>query len=206
MFDWCDATDGIRIELDRRTGTPNRPRVVGITGPVGAGKSALAARLGGCVVTTDDYLPDYDRTPEHERDLPDSSDLGSLAAHLALLRSNLPATLPVWSFQTHRRESWRTVAPAPLVVVEGIFALHPRVRSQLDLCVFIESDVGVRWARWEHLETTGQRGWGVAYARSFFHAVAEPTFARHAEHYRAAAHVVIRNHTGVPGGISPVTP
>jgi uridine kinase len=53
--------------------------VVGITGAVAAGKSTLARRISACVVSTDHYLPDYDRTPEHLRDLPESSDLARLA-------------------------------------------------------------------------------------------------------------------------------
>ena len=58
--------------------------VVGITGAVAAGKSTLARRLSACVVSTDHYLPDYDRTPEHLRDLPESSDLARLAQDLGI--------------------------------------------------------------------------------------------------------------------------
>lgn len=181
-------------------GSP-RPMVVGVTGPVGAGKSTLALRLSGCIIGTDHYLPDYDATPEHLRDLPESADLGRLVADLARLRLGEAASVPEWSFHEHRRVGERVIEPprparpgwTPLVVVEGLFALHERVRPALDLAVFVEAPPAVRWARWERLEQTGVRGWGVEYARTFFNAVAEPTFARYAAAYRAAADVVVVN-------------
>src|ERR1043165_6532437 len=71
------------------------PRViVGITGPVGSGKSTLAARLGGSVIATDSYLPDYEGLPEHERDLPERADLARLAADLGALRRGGWAEVP----------------------------------------------------------------------------------------------------------------
>jgi hypothetical protein len=68
--------------------------VVGITGAVAAGKSTLARRISACVVSTDHYLPDYDRTPEHLRDLPESSDLARLAQDLAELRAGRATSMP----------------------------------------------------------------------------------------------------------------
>jgi hypothetical protein len=173
--------------------------VVGITGPVGAGKSTLAARLSGSVLSTDDYLPDYERVPYDERDDPRHVDWGLLIEHLAELRAGRGASVPVWSFQSHRREGARVVEPAGLIVLEGIHALHERVRAALDVRVYVEAPAGVRWSRWEHLEATGQRGWGVEVARAFFDGVAEPTFAARADAYRAAAHVVVRNDAWRPG-------
>ncbi len=184
-----------------------RAMVVGVTGPVGAGKSTLALRLSGCIVGTDHYLPDYDRTPEHLRDLPESADLARLVADVSSLRLGRAASVPEWSFHEHRRVGERMIeAPrparagwTPLVVVEGLFALHPAVRPALDLCVYVEAGPAVRWARWERLEQTGVRGWGVEYARAFFDSVAEPTFARYAAGYRAAADVLVVNDAGAGG-------
>jgi uridine kinase len=178
---------------------PAGVRVVGITGPVGAGKSALAARLSACVLSTDDYLPDYDRVPFRERDDPRHADFDLLAAHLACLRRGEPASVPVWSYQSHRREGTRIISPAPVVVVEGIHALYQATRELLDVKVFVEAPPEVRWERWEHLEQTGQRGWGVEAAREFFEQVAEPTFAAFEPEYRLAADCVVSNSHGVPG-------
>jgi len=194
--EWSLAPEAIRDLAAGRSG-----RVVAITGPVGAGKSTLAARLSSCIVSTDSYLPDYDRVPYERRDDPELADLARLAADLHALASGNPAMIPVWSFHTHRREGERPIpAPAPgeLVVCEGLHALHSPAADAAHLRVYVDAPAGVRWARWEILETTGVRGWGPAVAKEFFDAVAEPTFRRWSTALRASADVVVSNPIGTP--------
>jgi len=167
--------------------------IVGIAGPVGAGKSTLAERLTPCVVRTDDYLPDYDTVAYPARDLPEHADLAGLASHLRALRRGLPVEIPTWSFKTHRRESARTLSPKALIACEGIHALHATVRPALDIAVYVDAPRDRRWARWEAIEAAGERGWGVEQARAYFDGVAEPTFLRFADEYRRAAHVIVVN-------------
>lgn len=175
--------------LDQRR--PNG--VIGISGPVGSGKSTLAEALSACVIRTDDYLPNYDEVPEHERDDPQKADLVSLARDLALLRSGQPAQTPIWCFQEHRRIGYRQTLPLGPIVCEGIHALNARIRPAIDVGVLVEAEAEERWRRWEAIEARGERGWGVERARAFFHAVAEPTFARFAAEYRQAADVIVLN-------------
>ncbi len=187
--------------LRRARAMATRTTVIGITGPVGAGKSHLSRALiapGGCHLATDDYLPDYDKVGYDERDDPRLADSALLVQNLSDLRSGRATRVPIWSFQSHSRTGYRDAAPTSLVVVEGIHALHETILPHLDLCVFVEAPAAVRWSRWEFLETTGQRGWGVEVAREFFQSVAEPTFARFEPVYRARAHFVVRNEIGVP--------
>jgi len=190
-----DAAEAIRRLVDAST----RPRtVVGITGPVGAGKSHLAAALSACVISSDDYLPDYEFIPEQDRDLPELADYGRLGVDLSHLKQGSAREIPVWSFQTHRRESARVVQPQALIVCEGIHSLYETVLPSVDVRVFVEAPATVRWSRWEHLERTGVRGWGVEVARNFFHTVADPTFDRFAKRYRELAHVVVSNDEWTP--------
>ena len=182
-----------RADLLARASELSAPVVIGITGRVGAGKSTLAASLTPCVLSTDDYLPDYDTVPEAQRDDPRHADFATLVANITLLRAGRPARVPVWSFHTHRREGETLREPAAIIVVEGIHALHASLRATLQMRVFVEASPATRWNRWEALERSGVRGWGVAKAREFFHAVAEPTFARWEDEYRAAAHVIVAN-------------
>jgi uridine kinase len=167
--------------------------IVGITGPVGAGKTTLAAMLSPCVIGTDSYLPDYEKVAYQDRDRPHLADHARLAADLALLRLGQPAEVPVWSFQTHRREGYRKLAPAPVIVCEGIHALHTPLRALLDLAVYVDAPADVRWSRWEGMAQRKERGWPADEARAFFDAVAEPTFLEAAPHYRAGADYVIIN-------------
>ena len=185
------------VDAVRRLAPPGERTIVGITGPVGAGKSTLAARLSRCVISTDHYLPDYDRTPEPERDLPERSDLARLLADLHSLRAGRPTRIPQWSFHTHSRVGELEVAPHDLIVVEGLHALHETHASGLDIRVFVDAPPSIRWARWENLALTGQRGWGVEETRTFFHTVAEPTFHARAHAYRAGAHLIVSNDAGV---------
>jgi uridine kinase len=165
--------------------------VVGITGPVAAGKSTLAKCVSACIVSTDHYLPDYDRTPEHLRDLPDSSDLPRLAADLAELRAGRTARIPRWTFEAHARVGEQEIVPAPIVVVEGLHALHPLPRAHVDVAVYVDAPRELRWERAVARERAGDRPWPIEYLRHFFENVAEPTYAAHAAAYRDAAHVVV---------------
>ena len=182
------AADAVRSLLPR-TGRA----VVGITGPVGAGKSTLAARLSGCIISTDHYLPDYEATPVAERDLPQRSDLTRLLADLRSLRAGRPTRVPQWSFHTHSRVGELEVHPSDLIIVEGLHALHDTHAPGIDLRVYIDAPPDIRWSRWEHLALTGQRGWGVEETRTFFDTVAEPTFNTHAPAYRSGAHIIVSN-------------
>ena len=189
---WSEAPLAIMaLVSSRRRG--DAPVLVGVTGPVGSGKSTLAGRLGGVIVSTDDYLPDYEGLPEHERDLPERADLRRLRQNLGELRAGGPARAPVWCFHEHRRTGERVIEPGSLVVCEGIHALHERVAELYDVRVYVEAPRDVRWSRWRAIEESSERGWGVERARAFFDAVAEPTFERYARAYRACAHVHVIN-------------
>ncbi|MEM9374230.1 MAG: hypothetical protein AAGA55_11355 [Planctomycetota bacterium] len=199
QIDWHDAPERISSMLQ----TGEDPAVVCISGPVGSGKSTLAARLvrsveHAALIATDDYLPDYASVPEAQRDLPGRAQLDELAGHVGLLKSGHPATVPVWSFKSHSRVGNRKIEPATLIVVEGIHALHRKLDAVRSLGVLVTASPRLRWARWEVLESSGQRGWGVDRARRFFETVADPTFDRFRPHYLSRADIIVTNDDGIP--------
>lgn len=173
--------------------------VVGVTGPVAAGKSTLAralvAQMDGVVVSTDHYLPDYDATPEELRDRPESSDLARLARDLAELRAGRATRMPQWSFEAHARVGELLVEPVGLIVVEGLHALHEVPRVHVDIGVYVEAPRDARWARAVARERAGERPWPIEYLEHFFGSVAEPTFAENAERfgYREGARFLVVN-------------
>lgn len=174
--------------------SPARHRtVIAIGGAVGSGKSTLASMIGGSAISTDDYLPDYAKTPMHMRDEPESSDLQGLAADLRLLKEHGSAEIPRWCFQEHRRIGTQSISADRVVVCEGIFALHPLITPSVDIRVLITADQSIRWSRWETIEQSGERGWGVEKAREHFHEIAEPTFQKHVQHYTTGLDYIVRN-------------
>lgn len=193
---WQDAVAEIgalvRARVAARHGDARAlPAVVGITGPMAAGKSTLAAALGGLVVSTDRYLPDYEALPEHAWDLPGSSDLARLATDLAGLRAGRATRVPTWSFHTHARSGEEALEPQPLVVVEGLHALHEIVRGHLDVAVLVDAPREERWRRCVERERRGERGWSIEYVERFFASVAEPTFDAHGRASAAHADLVV---------------
>ena len=186
---FADATETI-MEVVRARG---QRTVIGVTGAVAAGKSTLARTLSECVVSTDNYLPDYHTTAEHLRDLPESSDLERLARDIAALRIGCGTNIPLWTFAEHRRIGEQRVETADVVVVEGLHALHALPRQHVDIAVFVDAPQPTRWQRAVAREQAGDRPWPIEYLDKFFHSVAEPTFALHADGYRRAAHFVVIN-------------
>ncbi len=206
LLEWHEAVPAVRAAARERADRVGRTVAVGITGPVGAGKSSLARALGGTVVSTDGYLPDYEAVTYEQRDLPGHADLQRLSDDIRSLRATGRASVPVWSFLTHRREGYREVEAGDLLVVEGIHALHDLPFAHLDLAVYIEAPAAIRWSRWEALEACGERGWGVEAAREYFERVAEPTFMSLHRTYRDRAGFVVLNsgpHPGRPEGDRP---
>ncbi len=147
------------------------PVVVAIAGGSGSGKSYLAQRLmerlgqDRCVLLEQDaYYADLSALPLAERarrnfDHPDAVDFDLLVRHLAELVHGKSIAKPVYDFVLHtRRAEQVTVAPAEVVIVEGILVLHdPRLRALCDLRVFVEAPVEVRLQRRLARDTT-ERG------------------------------------------------
>ena len=139
---------------------PVRPFVLGIAGGSGSGKTTITAsvaeRIGGDldVLQHDAYYRHREDLSYEERtkvnyDHPDSLETSLLVAHLDGLLSGSTVEVPEYDFSVHlRRRETRSVAPAPIIVVEGILVLsEPDLRERMDLMVFVDTDADVRLSR-----------------------------------------------------------
>ena len=137
------------------------PVIIGITGGTGSGKTILArsiaeryAHLGVALVDQDSYYRDQRHLslPERESvnyDEPSAIDHDLLLEHLRQLREGRPIVKPQYCFASHTRSGQgESVAPKPIIVVEGLFALwQPRIRSLMALKIFVEADADIRFIR-----------------------------------------------------------
>jgi uridine kinase len=135
--------------------------VLGIAGGTGSGKTTVAEKLvaglaGRPVVLIDHdaYYRDRSGLPAPERarinyDHPDAIETELLVAHLAALRAGRTVEVPQYDFREHvRRAQTRQVEPAAVVIVEGILVLaDERLRAQMDLKIFVDTDADIRLMR-----------------------------------------------------------
>lgn len=139
----------------------NRPFFVAVVGGTGSGKSTIVRRLvaampeGSLVTLAHDsyYKPRPDLSPAEREQLnfdhPDALDNARLVEDLEALARQEAAEVPIYDFATHlRRKEVRRVAPAPIVIVEGILLLAvSELRERFDLKLFVDTDADVRILR-----------------------------------------------------------
>lgn len=131
---------------------------VGIGGGTGAGKTTLARLLAealgqAIVLDLDSYYLDRSQLSRENRDRlnfdePAAFDVRLLVDHLRQLRDGRPVEKPRYSFEHHARTGVETVSPAPIVLVEGLFALWwEDLRGCCDLKVYLDAPADVRVQR-----------------------------------------------------------
>lgn len=132
--------------------------VVGIAGGTGSGKTTIAKAITAAlpidrmaVIEYDSYYRDRPQLTPLERaqqnfDHPDSLETELLVQHLAALKGGRAVDVPIYDFVTHRRQAEsRRVESAPVVIVEGILVfVDERVRRQLDMKIFVDTDPDIR--------------------------------------------------------------
>lgn len=120
-----------------------RPAVAAVDGRSGSGKTGfarLAADLFPCaVVHMDDYyLPPDRRAPDWERVPGGNMDLERFEREaLAPARRGEAIPCRPYRCRTGALEPLRLLPARPLVLVEGSYSLHPRLREKYDLRIFL---------------------------------------------------------------------
>lgn len=140
--------------------------MVGIDGCGGAGKSTLAGLLvqwagQGCAVHMDDFykLPAQREGLDMVQDEPGCFyDMDRLCTQvLGPLRLSRPGHLWRNDWQSEHLLDDGPVSPAGLVVVEGCYALHEKLRGYYDIKVFVDCPRDLRMARGLERDGEGAR-------------------------------------------------
>ena len=141
--------------------TNDKPFVIGVAGGSGSGKSTVTrevlASIGpdmAAVVMQDDYYLDQTAmSPEDRRktnyDHPDAFDWPLMMQHVQALSRGQAIEMPEYDFYLHNRSSKTiTVTPAPVIVVEGLFALFDEaLRGMMSLKIYVDTASDVRFIR-----------------------------------------------------------
>ncbi|MBI3505923.1 MAG: uridine kinase [Proteobacteria bacterium] len=123
----------------RRSELSARRCVIGIAGGSGSGKTtfarkvlhaAIRAGVPGQILSLDNYYRPLDHLALQDRkaynfDHPDAIDFDLALEHLRRLRGGSSVRQPIYDFKVHtRKKSTVLVRSAPLILVEGLYALH----------------------------------------------------------------------------------
>jgi uridine kinase len=136
------------------------PFIIGIAGGSSSGKTTVTERLAALtgpehlsLIELDSYYIDHD-APIEERakvnyDHPDAFDWALLNDHIAALANGASVPVPVYDYTRHNRsDQVRMVAPARIVVVDGILVLWDRsLRERFDLKIFVDTAADIRLIR-----------------------------------------------------------
>jgi uridine kinase len=181
-----------------------RTMLIGIAGGTGSGKTTVALKLAEALpsgrtalIQHDWYYRDRGHLPFAERtalnfDEPDALENDLLLADLLRLKSGQPIQCPQYDFATHTRRSERqVVAPAPIMLVEGIllFAI-PALRDAFDLRLFVDTDDDVRVLRRVRRDIQ-DRGRDIASIESQYLGTVRRMHLQHVAPSRAHAHLII---------------
>ncbi len=175
--------------------------LVAIAGCSCAGKSTiareLARRIGASVVPLDGYYRDLSHLPPAAReqvnfDTPEAIEDALLVADLQRLLAGETIARPVYDFTTHTRRRGRIpVAPAPYILLEGLFAWHwERIRRLCSLCVYV--DVTHETALRRRLERdVRERGRSETSVRRQFETTVQPMAERYVLPLRRWADIIV---------------
>ena len=176
--------------------------IIGVGGGTGSGKSSivrsLVARIGGCVIDLESYALDRGALSPEERsqvadDEPAAIDTALLVAQLGELRRGEAIQKPVYSSEARARTGIEVVAPARLVLVEGLFALWwGALRSLLDVKVFVDAPADLRLIR-RIRRDLAERGRTLEQVLHQYSGTVRPAHDRYVEPTRVHADDIVTN-------------
>ena len=135
--------------------------IIGVFGGTGSGKTTIVNQILSYfnasdiqVISQDAYYKDNSSIRYEERcllnfDHPEAIDFELLYEHLRVLKNGENIQQPIYDFKTHNRtDKTLQIIPKKILILEGILIMnYPKLRSLLDLKVFIETNSDMRMER-----------------------------------------------------------
>lgn len=181
----------------------SEPVIVGIAGATASGKTTLARELAEpygkevVIMSQDDYY--YGATKMRKQsgsenplnfDAPEALNTPLLALHLMDLRTGKSIHRPTYSMATSEQTGeFTSIDPSktPLIFVEGIHALDPRLQRLYDYTIFVDAPVATRIGRRLERDLAEGRSYKPEDNLRYLLEVAEPTYQPYAAIQKSAA-------------------
>ncbi|WCJ33551.1 P-loop containing nucleoside triphosphate hydrolases superfamily protein [Euphorbia peplus] len=186
------AVQAIQVLLEKKV----PPVIVGIGGPSGSGKTSLAhkmANIVGCeVVSLESYFIS-EQVKNFKHDDFRSLDISLLAKNINDIRNGRRTKVPIFDLETNARRGFKELEVSEdcsVIIFEGVYALHPEIRKNLDLWIAVVGGVH------SHLISRVQRDKsraGCFMSQNEIMMTVFPMFQQHIEPHLVHAHLKIRN-------------
>lgn len=191
-----------------------KPYVIGISGGSGSGKTSFIRQLRErfteqqlCIISQDDYylprnLQHKDENREYNFDLPKSFDKKKFRKDVERLMSGETVTIEEYTFNnTDAQPRMLTFAPAPVLVIEGLFVLHfKKIAPLLDLKIFINAKENLKIIR-RIIRDQVERGYPLDDVLYKYQHHVLPSYERYIQPYKEEADIVVNNNKDFQRGL-----
>lgn len=121
------------------------PTILAIDGPSGSGKTTianeLADRFHATLVRTDDYfLPAVRKTPERLAEPGGNLDYERMEDEIFHRLNDVAIVSRHFNCMTEALEQRDPIKRQPIVIVEGVYSMHPRFQKYYDVTLFLDVD------------------------------------------------------------------
>ncbi len=201
-------TDVPTPDLDRQLGPAVRAAeartsdiwIFAVGGGSCSGKTTVAGALGAMVagsaiLSMDDYYRPHQVDVElfdTNFDEPAALDLDLLAGHLEALCTGQAIEKPAYDFALHERVGCEPFGPHPVVILDGLFALHERLDSHVDYGLWVDCPDESRLRRrlGRDVNERGRTRSGILHQ---YEATVRPMHELHVERTRVRADLIVSN-------------
>lgn len=183
-------------EIKRRVLQSHGIFVVAVCGPSSSGKTSIVKRLAkdlnaGLISTDSFYKPAefVAKLPLYFDDVR-SVDIDALERTIREWRQGKDISVPVHDPVTHEQAGFKSVQNTRVLFVEGIVALHPKIRKLADLKVYFDSSQSKRLKR-KYRRDVRERSRSVPYARDRFYSTVEESRLQYMEQQKHLADMIV---------------
>jgi uridine kinase len=181
--------------------------IIGVFGGTGSGKTTIVNQIVSDfnasdiqVISQDAYYKDNSSITYEARcllnfDHPEAIDFELLYEHLRALKNGENIQQPIYDFKTHNRmDKTLEISPKNILILEGILIMnYPKLRSLLDLKVFIETNSDMRMERRVNRDIT-ERGRTPKEVMDRYLNTLKPMHDQFIEPMKIHADVIVENH------------